>query len=87
MKNQRLINAISKAGFEVKKSQDSMTILYIASNGDLFVSWWVSIASTDGRAQCVHCGRFSDPSDSMIDYFPGYFARTIKSAVNHLINK
>lgn len=81
MNNKRLVNALTKAGFEVKsdinRGQDNYRF---AVNGDYVVSWYIQ----DERAVCVSMNKLSHPSDSMTDYFPGSFAHTIKEAVKHL---
>jgi hypothetical protein len=54
---------------------------YIVVSGDRIVSW-----HTQGdKAVCVHCTTRNDGRDSMTDYFPGSYARTIKGAVSYLV--
>ena len=76
MKNKTLTNALNKAGLNVIAIEEGRQ--YKAIKGDKFVSWIVQ----NDSALCVNCGRLSDPSDSMIDYFPGFYAHSIKQAVN-----
>ncbi len=62
------------------KDEDRCSDSYRVTNGDLVVTWSLQ----NGEAMNVHCGRIGDRPDSMTDYFPGHFARTIKGAVEHL---
>lgn len=54
---------------------------YRVVSGDQIVTWHVQ----GDKAVCVHCTTFNDGCDSMTDYFPGSYARTIKSAVSYLV--
>lgn len=49
-------------------------------NGEQVVTWH----KQGEKAVCVHCTRLNDGRDSMTDYFPGTYAKTIKAAVAHL---
>jgi len=87
MKNATLTSRIKKAGFEIeietpRTHAEGVTPsnLHRAVSGDAVVTWYEQGAS----AVCLHCGRISQPGDSMTDYFPGYFPRTIKGAIEHL---
>lgn len=76
MQHIRLENALKKAGFKIQTDSKR----HSATNGNKVVRW----REQDGSAICVNCGKLDDPSDSQIDYFPGFYARTIKEAVAHL---
>ena len=99
VKSQSIISAFKRAGFEPealrRQSYESMRTNgvmddaevakmepygYRISNGDLVVTW----AIQDGKAHNVHCGCHSYRRDYMSDYYPGFFAHTIKHAVSYL---
>lgn len=77
VKNKSLVNAIKKAGYTVETTRDDH---YSAKNGRAVLSWHLQ----GDYAICVLCSVLGDQRDTMTDYFPGYYARTIKLAVNHL---
>ncbi len=75
-----LRSRIEKAGFTIEDTERKFDTAHRAVSGDCVVTWY----QQDERVQCLHCGRTSQPGDSMTDYFPGFFPRTIKGAVEHL---
>lgn len=77
LNNTRIINAMKKAGLTVETSLGGYRVV----SGDRIVTWHVQ----GDKAVCVHCTTRNDGRDSMTDYFPGSYARTIKSAVSYLV--
>lgn len=87
MKNKSLLNAMKKIGANCEpRIREGEIVGYSVTgihNKDKIVTWYIQ----DDEAFCVNCGHASDPSDAMIDYFPGYYAYKIKTAVSHILSK
>ena len=86
MKVSRLINAIQKSGLKIEKTSDSNIVKVIGP------SHYGSFHIQGENAICVSTCPNGVESDSMIDYFPASYHRTIKSFVEtmtgqHHLNK
>lgn len=73
MQNKRLVNAMKKAGLEVIVTENRCVV-----NGpENQVTWYIQ----NERAICVYVRDHNMHDDLMADYHAGFFARTIKRAV------
>lgn len=79
MKTVSLVKKIENAGFKVEVNGRTHT-----AKGDKYA---VSFTDQDGSAICIHVCRHGDVSDSMTDYFAGFFVETAKRAVQCLQEK
>ena len=79
MRHDRLVKAIEKAGYEIKKNTWDSTHHY-AETGSRILSWY----QQNDSAICVNSRRHNDHHDSQSDYSAGYFCHTIKEAVASL---
>lgn len=77
-KQENILSKSKKLGFVVNGPSDNGQY-WIIANGHV-VSWYLQ----EGCATAFHCHRNGDDSDAMTDYSSGYFAHTIKSAMNSL---
>lgn len=80
MKHKFMLNSLVKLGLTVTQPRSDNTNFFRVQRGIQVLSWY----SQGEDAICVHCTVVNDGRDSQTDYFPGYFARTVKSAVEHL---
>jgi len=92
MKTQSLIKAIEKSGIKVEKNVrdfldydgiPGQSISYFAKGNRYKVHWHES----EGNADCVQVQQLHESNDSMTDYFPGYWANTIKQVIRSLLNE
>ncbi len=81
MKHKSLVKALEKAGIKVEKCKHTDNGFRV-QKGENILTWRENLR--DGDADCVHESTSREKTDSMTDYFPGYFSRTLKSAINHL---
>lgn len=80
MKTKTLINAINKTGLKIQTGYNNQQYV----NGPKYcLSFYVQ----EDQAVCVHIARHGDESDSMRDYHAGFFVRTIKGAIEYLLEK
>ncbi len=77
MNHDRLIRALNNAGFTIEDNGHQ----YFCKGAKRVVTWY----KQDDSAICFNSRRHNDHHDSQSDYSAGYFCRTIKSAVNSLI--
>ena len=77
MNHNRLVKALEKHGLKVQTNNDHN---YFCIGKRDKVSWFLQ----DGEAKCVQVMGIKEANDSMTDYFPGFFARTIKIVVEYL---
>lgn len=94
MKTSSLKKAIEKMGFKVMESQrpfrniltgqmDNGRSEFYAQGNKYKVHWY----DQEGSAICVQVQKIGDENDSQSDYFPGYFADTIKEIIRSLNEK
>lgn len=77
MKTKRLIKAIEKAGLKVEVVKGNIHYIQGKNHHGEFVN-------QDGTAVCVNTCPNGDKSDSMTDYFPQRFHKTIKTFIERL---
>jgi hypothetical protein len=93
MKTKNLIKALEKIGVELKvdqrrvydhfaKEYQMSTPNYYGDNGKNKISFY----DQGGEVVCCQVMGIRCENDYMSDYFAGYFARTIKSAINGMVN-
>lgn len=91
VKTTSLIKALKKAGYKVEVKQhkiyDHFKGEYILSSKRYYcesktakLGWH----DQDGNAICIQSMGINQRNQAEIDYFPGYFCKTIKSALNSL---
>ena len=82
MQTKSLIRALEKAGFIVTSSPGRSTISrdYYCEGKTHKAHWW----DQEGYIVCVQVQRKNEHNDSQTDYFPGYFATTIKQVIQSL---
>lgn len=92
MKIKSLTRALKKAGISIEdKSTEKWYNFdkregnrrYFEAAGETHVLSWYSLVDEE-NVDCLHCKRKREKSDMMTDYFPGWFPKTIKSAINAL---
>lgn len=76
MLTKSLINALHKAGYCVYRDGRSH-----GAEGRVYHVTWLD---QDGVAICAQVKRMSDHNDSQTDYFPVFFADSIKQIVRYL---
>lgn len=74
-----LLRAIKNLGISVNVDSNGR---FVAIMGDKVVSW----CEQNGYAHNIHCTVLNDGWDPQIDYFPGHFARRMRTAIEHLKN-
>ena len=73
-------------GVEVKSHNDyGSRMRYHIEGAEYYCTFWDD--GQDGQASCVHLCRNGDKSDSMIDYFPGFYPDRLKTVVEYLCKK
>ena len=80
MNFKRLTNALRRAGLDVQNGKHNSRF-YFCKNKERVLEFYVQ----DESAICIKSRRVNDHDDAMIDYSAGYFCKTIKDAVNSLI--
>lgn len=93
MKVKNLVKALEKIGVKIEVSQRQVydyfenkytmtTPEYFGDNGKNKIHFY----EQDGEVVCCQVMGIRQHNDSQSDYFPGYFARSIKSAINGMVN-
>lgn len=89
MKTQNLIKALEKLGMKVEV-QERYYVSMITNRKEIDCSYYctdgkkkVQFRDQEGRAICVQCQLIGQSNNYMTDYFPGFFAKTIKQVINH----
>lgn len=93
MKTKNLIKALEKIGVEIKVDQREVydhfekkytktTPNYYGDNGKNKINFY----DQGGEVVCCQVMGIKSNNCYMSDYFPGYFARSIKSAIAGMIN-
>lgn len=79
MKTKRLINALEKHGLKVSKCEKRGN-RYTCRGVNNKCSWW----DQEGSVCCAQVMGVKEENELYTDYFPGFFAKEIKTIVEYL---
>lgn len=93
MQTKNLIKALKKIGLDVeieqRKAYDHFAKEYVMTTPQITAQNErnkICFYDQDGSVVCCQVMGVKQDNDYMTDYFPGYFARTIKSAISGMLD-